>query len=74
MQEDMVPQSTRESWDFLRRYPTFYAYNPNSRRYTRIDSRDRVIRKYNQFKEEHCCVIFKDLRLDRIIGSGGGDT
>jgi hypothetical protein len=31
IQDDIAPISTKESWDFIRRYPTFYAYNPNSK-------------------------------------------
>jgi hypothetical protein len=52
---------TKESWEFLRRYPTFYAYNPNSKTYTRLDSRDRIQTKYNQYRPENVCVIFKDI-------------
>lgn len=66
VQDDTVPMATKESWEFLRRYPTFYAYNPNSRSYSRIDSRDRIVTKYNQFKEENVCVIFKDLSIGKV--------
>lgn len=63
LQDDQFPITSKESWEFIRRYPTFYAYNPNSRTYSRIDSRDKVQTKYNQFKPENVCVIFKDLTL-----------
>jgi hypothetical protein len=58
--------TTKESWEFLRRYPTFYAYNPNSRSYSRIDSRDKIRTKYNQYKSENVCVIFKDISFGRV--------
>jgi hypothetical protein len=29
--------TTKESWDFIRRYPTFYAFNPNNKNYTKTD-------------------------------------
>lgn len=60
VQDDMIPMATKESWDFLRRYPTFYAFNPNAKSYTRIDSREKIISKYNQYKIENVCVIFKE--------------
>ena len=28
-QDDEVPMSTKESWEFFRRCPSFYAFNPN---------------------------------------------
>jgi len=44
----MAPISTKESWDFLRRYPTFYAYNPNPKKYTKLDlNREKVMARYN---------------------------
>jgi hypothetical protein len=27
----VFPILTKESWEFLRRYPTFYAFNPNAK-------------------------------------------
>ena len=49
IQDDVFPMTTKESWEFLRRYPTFYAYNPNPKGYTRIDSRERIRTKYCQY-------------------------
>ena len=66
VQDDTVPMATKESWVFLRRYPTFYAYNPNSKTYSRIDSRDKIITKYNQYKSENVCVIFKDISVGHV--------
>ena len=66
VQDDVFPMATKESWEFLRRYPTFYAFNPNPKSYTRIDSRDRIRTKYNQFHPENVCVIFKDLTLGKL--------
>ena len=40
MQDDIAPMVSKESWDFIRRYPTFYAYNPNNRKYTKLDYKD----------------------------------
>jgi nucleoside diphosphate kinase len=68
VQDDQFPISTKESWEFLRRYPTFYAYNPNSRTYSRLDSRDKVKTRYNQWTPENVCVIFKDLTLGQVPG------
>ncbi len=48
------------------RYPTFYAFNPNPRSFTRIDSRDRIRTKYNQFVPENVCVIFKDITFGKV--------
>jgi len=62
----MFPIVTKESWEFLRRYPTFYAFNPNPKSYTRIDSRDRLRTKYNQFHPENVCVIFKDITFGKV--------
>jgi hypothetical protein len=59
--EDVIPVSYKESWEFLRRCPTFYAYNLNPRSYSRIDSREKLVTKYNQHRSENVCVIFKDL-------------
>lgn len=66
IQDDIVPLSTKESWEFIRRYPTFYAYNFNPRSYSRIDSRDKILTKYNQHPAENVCVIFKDVSVGRI--------
>ena len=67
-----MPTATKESWDFIRRYPTFYAYNPNSKSYTRIDSRERVLTKYNNYKQENVCVIFKEISAGVINGDSKG--
>jgi|LauGreDrversion4_2_1035121.scaffolds.fasta_scaffold83557_1 hypothetical protein len=74
IQDDIVPMTTKESWEFLRRYPTFYAYNPNPRTYTRFDSRDRLLTKYNLFHPENVCVIFKDLTFGRLDGDSNDDS
>ena len=47
VQDDVFPMTMKESWEFLRRYPTFYAFNGNPKSYTRIDSRDKLRTKYN---------------------------
>lgn len=62
VQDDVVPMSTKESWDFLRRYPTFYAFNPNPKRYTKLDQKGKVNNKFNQFRFESVCVIFQELQ------------
>ena len=66
IQDDVFPMVTKESWEFLRRYPTFYAFNPNPKSYSRIDSRDRIRTKYNQFHPENVCVIFKDITFGKV--------
>lgn len=47
VQDDVFPMTLKESWEFLRRYPTFYAYNANPKSYSRIDSKDKLRTKYN---------------------------
>jgi hypothetical protein len=64
--EDTIPIAFKESWEFLRRCPTFYAYNSNPRSYSRIDSREKLVTKYNQHRLENVCVIFKDLTVGQI--------
>jgi hypothetical protein len=66
LQDDVAPLTTKESWEFIRRQPTFYAYNPNPKTYSRIDSRDRVLTKYNNFKYENVCVIFKEISNNQV--------
>ena len=66
VQDDVFPMTLKESWDFLRRYPTFYAYNANPKSYSRIDSKEKLRTKYNQFSLENVCVIFKDITIGKV--------
>lgn len=66
VQDDVFPMTLKESWEFLRRYPTFYAYNGNPKSYSRIDSKEKLRTKYNQYSMENVCVIFKDLTLGKV--------
>ena len=69
VQDDTLPLSFKEGWDFLRRYPTFYAYNANPKSYSRLDSKDKIRTKYQQHPLENVCVIFKDVRVGVVGGS-----
>ena len=77
----MVPMCTRESWDFIRRYPTFYAFNPNNKSYTKLDMTKtdnslggKVISKFNEFNFENVCVIFRDISYGVIETEDGVRT
>ena len=61
VQDDVAPMSTRESWDFIRRSPTFYAYNPNDKTKTNIDYKDRVRSKLTDYAIDNAVVVFKDI-------------
>lgn len=66
LQDDTVPMTTKESWEIMRRCPTFYAYNSNPKTYSRIDSRGKIVTKYDQYKSENVCVIFKDRSIGKV--------
>jgi len=36
-QDDQVPMSTKESWELFRRCPSFYSFNPNKPRNTKLN-------------------------------------
>ena len=55
---DEVPPKNLPSVDLMRRSPHFYAYNPNKKSYTR-KVQGKVISRFNYFKPEQACVIFK---------------
>jgi hypothetical protein len=74
VQDDIIPLSTKESWEFIRRYHTFYAYNPNSKTYTKLDHKDRVVNKYNIFDYHNVCVIFKDITYGSKATEDGNTT
>jgi hypothetical protein len=64
--------STKESWDFIRRYPNFYAFNPNNKNYTKIDPiKEKIKSKFNMYEYENVCVIFKDIAYGQLVNEDG---
>lgn len=58
--ESGLPES-RQTWDLFRRYPNFYAFNPNKKSYTKIEPpKNKLKCKHNQYKFENITVVFKD--------------
>lgn len=59
---------TKESWDFFRRCPSFFAFNGNKPSYSRMDPvKKQVTTKNNHFKYENVCVVFKDMSFDPLV-------
>lgn len=70
-QDDQCPMSSKESWEFFRRQPSFWAFNPNKPKNQKIDKTKKnplqsVKPKHNQFLFETACVVFKDITFDPL--------
>ena len=64
--------STKESWEFFRRCPNFYAFNPNKPSHTKLDPTKKKVNKRISTKNqdhyfENVCVVFKDISFDPIV-------
>ena len=71
-QDHIAPLMNKESWDFFRRAPTLWAFNPNKPSATAFNhiknkSNKIVITKNNQHVYEEACVVFKDISFDPKI-------
>lgn len=58
----------KESWEFFRRCPSFFAFNANKPSYSQYDPvKKRVVTKNNHCKYENVCVVFKDMSFDPLV-------
>lgn len=63
--------TNKESLEFMRRSPSFWAFNPNKPSYSSFDKNRKigrkVVTKNNRYQFEEACVVFKELSFDPIV-------